>query len=215
MNETKGKLDSESDLDQLLADATAFYDAEAQRRATMRDPHSEFFNVFRLTGWYRDEVRTHQKLLADFLNPNGTHAQGNLFLSPFLLRVSEESGILLPPPSCLWTVDNRHYVDLRLSHTDTDDRVLIEMKWDALDRDKQIVSYYRAEKRRTRKKRVAVVYITKHGGRPGYDCLELGSDLVCFSFKEDVASMLKSAVASTPSRLSETLRQYVEILELR
>lgn len=41
------------------------------------------FNVFRLLGVSRDEVRTHSSIISELLSPHGSHGQGALFLSTF------------------------------------------------------------------------------------------------------------------------------------
>ncbi len=42
------------------------------------------YNIFTLIGVGRDEDKTHSPMLADLLNPAGTHKQGFLFLKAFL-----------------------------------------------------------------------------------------------------------------------------------
>ena len=41
-------------------------------------------NVFRMLGWQSSEVRTHSALLAEVLDPRGSHSQIDLFLNKFL-----------------------------------------------------------------------------------------------------------------------------------
>lgn len=44
----------------------------------------ENFNLFQILGMETAEVRTHSKFLAELLNPNGSHLQGEKFLSIFI-----------------------------------------------------------------------------------------------------------------------------------
>jgi hypothetical protein len=139
------------EIDGVLIDAGTVYRNIYDRLAGARDAAASNFNIFRLTDRAEREVATHQRVLADLLNPLGTHAQGNLFLKPFLALVTDRSGIALPPPNGLWEVDhNKDYIDVRLRHIDSErGRVIIETKWNAPDREKQVIGYWRKEKQRT------------------------------------------------------------------
>ncbi len=53
--------------------------------------HPPSFNIFKLLGVGRDEVR-HSKVLANFLNPAGSHGQGKLFLQRLLQQCYQEFG---------------------------------------------------------------------------------------------------------------------------
>ena len=53
--------------------------------------HPPSFNIFKLLGVGRDEVR-HSKVLANFLNPVGSHGQGKLFLQRLLQHCYQEFG---------------------------------------------------------------------------------------------------------------------------
>ena len=44
----------------------------------------ENFNIFRILKIERSEVRMHSALLAELLNPNGSHGCGNIFLELFI-----------------------------------------------------------------------------------------------------------------------------------
>ena len=50
----------------------------------------ENFNVFTLLGREDDEVHTHSPILADLLNPKGTHGQRAVFARLFLERLEIE-----------------------------------------------------------------------------------------------------------------------------
>src|SRR5690606_19107853 len=44
----------------------------------------EDFNLFQILGLETAEVKTHSKFLAELLNPNGSHLQGDIFLKLFI-----------------------------------------------------------------------------------------------------------------------------------
>lgn len=48
------------------------------------------FNVFDLLSVTRDEVRTHSAMLAELLNPRGSHGQGFIFLDAFVTKCLEK-----------------------------------------------------------------------------------------------------------------------------
>lgn len=50
----------------------------------MAEATGENFNIFSLLQVETDEVRTHSRFIAELLNPNGTHNQGDVFLKKFL-----------------------------------------------------------------------------------------------------------------------------------
>jgi PD-(D/E)XK nuclease superfamily len=127
------------DFEQLLATANEYFRQESDLQALVRDPRAQHFNIFRLTSRADYEVTTHQRVLADLLNPLGTHGQGNFFLEPFLSLVTERTAIELPPPNALWEVDQKNYIDVRLQYPDTNHRVIIEVKWNAPERERQVL----------------------------------------------------------------------------
>lgn len=54
----------------------------------------ENFNIFSIMGMQSDEVRTHSAILAELLNPNGSHGLGSEPLELFVKQIySEEIGL--------------------------------------------------------------------------------------------------------------------------
>lgn len=209
-----------SELPELLAKAGQVFEKIAQRRANERDTEARGFNVFRLTERAHFEVTTHQTVLADLVNPMGSHGQGNLFLGPFLGIVRVRTGIRLPGPDGLWEVDHGlSYIDVRLRHPSTNDAVVIETKWDAPDRPGQVVDYWESELKRTRKARIAVVFITKDGRNPDLgprreEHARFEKDLVCMSYRREFAELLRNALTGVKAlRVLETLAQYLDLLD--
>ncbi len=48
----------------------------------------ENFNVFQILNLSTNETRTHSALLAEFLDPKGSHGQGSIFLELFLQKMN-------------------------------------------------------------------------------------------------------------------------------
>jgi len=215
-----GEHRSLSDVSNLLAKAGQVFTKTAQWRANQRDSEARRFNVFRLTERAHFEVTTHQAVLADLLNPMGSHGQGNLFLRPFLELVTVRTGIALAGPDGLWEIDQGlSYIDVRLRHPFTNDAVVIETKWDAPDRPGQVVDYWDSELKRTRKTRVPVVFIAKNPrdpdlGPPRTEHARFKRDLVCLSYRLEFADLLRSALDNVKApRVRETLAQYLDLLD--
>jgi hypothetical protein len=165
------------------------------------------------------EVTTHQAIIADLLDPRGTHDQGNLFLEPFLALVKECSKIRLPKPDGLWEVDRGlAYIDVRLRYPLTNDSIIIETKWNAPDRPGQVLDYWRNELKRTGKPRIPLVFLTKDGRRPDLgesteDRDRLKKDLICISFRDKFADLLTGVLPQVKSKkVTQTLYQYLELL---
>jgi hypothetical protein len=53
-------------------------------------------NLFRLLNLVFDEQNTHSRLLADLLNPRGTHSQQHLFLEAFLRHCKDRHNMPVP-----------------------------------------------------------------------------------------------------------------------
>lgn len=64
---------------------------ELQKKQTFRQTEvskrGENFNVFNVLGLWSEEVRLHSAMLAELLNPEGSHGCGDAFLVEFLREV--------------------------------------------------------------------------------------------------------------------------------
>jgi hypothetical protein len=204
----------------LLTEADRMYRALVDRKSQRRRARSPDFNVFRLIRREEYEVTTHQSILANLLDPNGSHNQGNLFLKPFLELITQRSGLLLPPPNAAWEVDHgREYIDVRLRNIDCGARVIVECKWNAPNREGQVVDYWLQERRRTALSRIPVVYLTPSGRKPSLGQYvnnhpEFRADLILMSYKKDLARLLSNAIPLVAApRVRETLVQYSQLLK--
>jgi hypothetical protein len=207
-----------SELPGLLIKAEQAFGKIVERRTNSRDTEARQYNVFLLTHRAHFEVTTHQTVIADLLDPLGSHGQGNLFLRPFLHLVTECSGIDLAPPDGLWEVDHGlDYIDVRLRHPLTNDAVVIETKWNAGDISGQVIRYWENELKRTGKERIPVVFLTKDGRKPDLgakgDQTRFNNDLVCMAFRKEFADLLRSSLHSVKAlRVRETLAQYLDLI---
>lgn len=66
--------------------------AQVRQDAARRTASGEDFNLYRIARIERAEVNTHSAMLAELLNPHGTHGMGPLFLDLMLSRMGVSHG---------------------------------------------------------------------------------------------------------------------------
>ena len=176
----------------------------------------ENFNLFEILGRETDEVRTHSAILAELLNPSGSHGQGAVFLRHFLARFGKRFQIVgmvvdaarVEPE--VW-LDNKSRVDILIETDDT--RIVIENKIYAGDRLGQLAKYHAYAVQRPNSK---VVYLTLHGNAPSRESLgDLRLDEVALvSYESDVLAWLDDCVkeAVRVPQVREILAHYQGLL---
>ena len=104
------------------------------------------FNIFKILGVQHLEVRTHSRLLAELLDPDGSHGQGDYFLQSFLKR----DPIAFPDEairSRYWEVEtekstHKGNLDIVISNYQNRHIVVIENKIYAGDQPDQLERYH-------------------------------------------------------------------------
>lgn len=179
-------------------------------------PH---FNVFRVLGLERREVRTHSAFLAELLDPEGSHGQGNLFLRTFLESLPDLSGDLAGTDD--WEIHTEltdawlnGQIDIVLRSTKAQTVVAIENKIDAVDQDKQLERYQAwldsPRNHAIPENNKMLLYLTIEGRKPP----EGKHKAKRMSYKMHVRDWLRAAGSQVgATRLSDTLRQYLNIIE--
>jgi len=173
------------------------------------------FNLFKVLGRETDEVRTHSAIIAELLNPKGSHGQGpvfaRLFAEQFELPVK---GIESARVWTELTVDEDSRIDILMVVDDL--CVVVENKIHADDRLGQIMRYHEYAAKWPQSK---VVYLTLHGEVPSEDSLgsldQSSRDKIdCRSYKSDVLAWLDGCikeVARVP-QIREILVHYEELI---
>ena len=144
----------------------------------------ENFNVFSILDRESDEVKTHSAIIAELLNPHGSHSQGTLFLKLFLEKLLKEK---MPKLKCGEDDLSDEYlkkfeVGVEVSFEKKDEEgkmkrsqidiliesddvcIVIENKIYAEDQKRQLGRYYEYALD-TRKKR-GIIYLTLSGDEP-------------------------------------------------
>ena len=200
---------------------------ELKEEDEKRADTGEFFNVFLIDG-VRINEDTHSAILADLLNPNGSHRQGAVFLKHFLNLES------------LGLADSFNYSELEVFHAKRkatieygEIDILLEKKdyaciiienkiHDADDQEGQLNRYYRyAEEEGFIGDQIKLIYLTRYGKEPsekslrgvdGQEALDV-SRVICMSYERDMVEWLedcsKEVEAATETiPIREVLSQY-------
>ena len=202
---------------------------ELNKQHKKRADTGEFFNVFLVNGVKIDED-THSAILADLLNPNGSHRQGAVFLKHFLnlellgLTNSSDHGEL--NDFYVKRKANSKYgeIDIFLEKKDYACIIIENKIHDAPDQDSQLYRYYKYAKKRFSDEQIRLIYLTRRDGRvpnknslrgkDGEEALDIGR-VICMSYESDIVEWLedclkevKAATETIPIR--EVLSQYQE-----
>ncbi len=183
------------------------------------------FNLFRLVGIATDEVNTHSALLAELLDPRGSHGQEHLFLETFLRHCREREGFAdFPRPqggiaTVEWTVDTNMVTDfgkpdLVIQAPELGLLLVIENKSrrERKEEEDQIWRYakwmgrtnYRAEGR-------ALIYLTPDGRESE---THRGAKYYRLSYCHDIVKWLEASLAKVGApRVRETIAQYLEVVK--
>ena len=167
-------------------------DVLVKKHDTLARATGENFNLFEILGSQADETRTHSAILAELLDPNGSHGQGATFLRSFwrLLEIPIdriESTLVLRE----FHINEDSRIDI-LIESDLS-CVVIENKIYASDQPKQLKRYFDAVKNRKNPK---VFYLTLHGDKPSDQALDdLDEESVsCISYDEDILDWLDDCI---------------------
>lgn len=193
----------------LLAQASVLWD----KHEALAAASGQSFNLFAILGQETDEVHTHSAILAELLDPNGSHRQGSAFARLFAGRFHiSDSGIENARVWCEETVSKGSRTDI-LMQIGGDTCIVIENKIHADDQPGQLERYQAYARRWTNWK---VFYLTLHGDTPSEESLGGLSpdDVKCISYQVDVIGWLDDCVkhvARVP-QIREILAHYQALL---
>ena len=187
----------------------------------------EHFNVFSILRIRRKEVMTHTPILAELLNPHGSHHQGAAFLKLFLKRCIEGQKYTNPETfrvrSEERTTDQSQF-DILLEK-EKEACIVIENKIDGEDRDSQINRYYQYAKERFTDSQIKLIYLTLDGSQPDEKSLKAVNDkgrdlsmdeVILLSYGEHIINWLEKCLklqeVQRISPIREILFQYRDLL---
>ena len=179
------------------------------------------FNIFRLLGIQRLEARTHSIMLAELLNPQGSHGQGELFLRAFLSYCHTRYPDFPYPVdeigSSRWSVSTEMTsqfgrMDIVLLNPLLGFLGLIENKIDAYEQEHQLERYgHWLDTHRQDFPTRALIYLTPYGGAAGtagnYGYYRL-------SYRQDIAKWLEGTIPQIQAPgVTEVVKQYLGTVE--
>lgn len=172
------------------------------------------FNLFRICGVNHYE-NTHSAIIAEFLNPNGSHGLKSKFLEMFLETLGD-----------CFTLKNFNYVNAKiltehstnegridiLIEDDYDQAIIIENKIYASDQPEQLIRYNRFAKEY--KKGYQIIYLTLYGDLASSQSGN-GVEYISISHKEHIINWLEKCVlvAANFPIVRETINQYINHLK--
>ena len=172
------------------------------------------FNLMQIMGIGHYEVKTHSPILAELLNPKGSHGQGASFLKLFLAQFKITD---LDAENA--TVDLEHYIGPVTANSggkidilirDNEKGVLmIENKIYAEEQDNQILRYHNAFKQGH------LLFLTLHGDEPTSDGDSAIETLQSISYASDIIEWLEDCrkEAATVPTVRESITQYIHLLK--
>ncbi len=192
----------------------------------------ENFNVFSILDLSTAEVRLHSKLLAELLNPRGSHSLGDVFFKLFInrlnsshdigehLKYSKTEDVFVEVEK--WTgkldtsTDTGGYIDIFIKLSD-DRALVIENKIYAGDQESQLRRYYNFYKN----KKPVLVYLTLDG-READEITTKNNKYpeefiqpIFLSYKNDIKGWLEECrkEATNLPVVRETITQYINLIK--
>ncbi|MDY0388466.1 MAG: PD-(D/E)XK nuclease family protein [Methanolobus sp.] len=196
----------------------------------------ENFNLFDILDRRTDEVKTHSAMIAELLNPKGSHGLGDEFLKLFLnyltTNVLESHNRIAIQDTSSTSVFSEYYIgeinedkteggriDTYLSNKHFN--ICIENKIFADDQDFQLIRYKNFLDNKTGK---WLFYLTLEGDEPSKKStmndkqevvLKRNTDYHCISYREDIIKWLQECLKSSVSYpiLRESINQYIILIK--
>lgn len=187
----------------------------------------ESFNIFTVMGMERDEVKTHSRIIAELLNPKGSHAQGSIFLKYFFEEIDELKSIenfnfdkaSLKVEEHIGEINEDYtvggYIDIVIDDGNNN-IIVVENKIDAPDQKGQLLRY------KNHYKECKLIYLTKNGKKPSktsyYFNTEINinlEEIILVCYKNKILSWIERChkEAIQQPMLREMLKQYSNLLK--
>jgi hypothetical protein len=197
-------------IQRLLCQSSERVRQDAERRSAS----GEDFNLYRIARIERAEVNTHSAMIAELLNPKGTHGMGPLFLELILSQMDVPYGDSLFEASVRKEQSfayGQGRVDIAIhlrNHL-----ILIENKIDAQDRVEQLKRY--AEIGESSGKNWHLWYLTRTGRTASKES-HCGKAYRPISYSEHVLNWLEQCVTHSASKpaLQQALIQYLNLIRI-
>ena len=194
----------------LLQEVNVILQKEKVRKEESRK-RGERFNVFEMLGVAHYEV-THSKIIAGFLNPQGSHGQGDLFLRLFLQTIENKDEINLDTSKAKvyteYGIGLNGRLDIFIDNGSYG--IIIENKVYAGDGEEQLKRYNDFAKEKYGEGNYIIYYLTLDGHEAS-DNSSNGVVYKCISYSKDIINWLQLCIheIATMPLVRETLVQYL------
>lgn len=187
----------------------------------------ENFNIFSVMRAESDEVKTHSRVIAEFLNPKGKHSQGSVFLKLFFEEIISLNDIKenfdfdnakVSVEEHIGTINSEYseggYIDIVIK--DFNNQVVIENKIYAGDQKGQLLRY------KSKYPKSKLIYLTLDGKEPSKFSykIENGQELkleeiVLVSYKDNIKNWIEKCLEKSDSLpiIRGTLVQYLNLIK--
>ena len=218
-------MDTELDIQQFFQEVENICTRE-QALQEERHRKGENYNLFSILSIERYELK-HSALIANLLDPKGSHGCGDAFLRAFfeiaLKGTAYPFESSTPPDSCTerdtgpiaGDTGGRIDILVKSSHYG----LIIENKIYAGDQDKQLTRYDNYGKKTFGADRYLLVYLTLFGSEASEGSTAKGNakevDYLCLSYAEDILRWLEQCVrlADNKPLVRESLNQYIRTIK--
>lgn len=191
----------------LLAVQNEAAKAESRRRG-------EAFNVFKVCGVNHYE-NTHSAIIAEWLNPLGSHGQNDLFLSLFLHRIAEAfADVFCSSKASVFTEFSTEEGRLDILIEDNAGRaVIVENKIYACDQEAQLKRYERFAQKKYHTGNYKLLYLTLDGSEASDQSGE-DVDYEPISYQATILPWLEDCIGAVYDKpfLRESMIQYKNLV---
>ena len=184
----------------------------SKKNAEILDATGGRFNMFRICGVDHYE-NTHSAILAEFLNPNGTHGLKSKFFECFIETVGEQ--FTIEDFNCKNARVHTEFaipggrIDIIIEDKQRERAIIIENKIFAGDQWKQLKKYDEYANKTYKNENYQILYLTLDGREPSKQSGE-GVSCLTISYTETIINWLEKcvAIASRFPMVRETIIQY-------
>lgn len=183
----------------------------------------ENFNIFKILGVQSRETRLHSALIAELLNPKGSHGLKNeplkIFVKSFGREIKDlfnyEKGDVKTEVFIGKIKDNITGGRIDILIRDNLNTIIIENKIYAGDQENQLLRYKRAYQ----PKDTLILYLTLDGHEASSistnNEMQSGIDYFCLSYKEDIVYWLEECkkIPQISPCVYETIQQYLNLID--
>jgi len=220
-------MDTELDIQRFFREVARICALE-QAQQEERNRKGENYNLFSILNIERYELK-HSALIANLLDPKGSHGCGDAFLKAFfeiaLKGTAYPFESSTPPQSHtehytgLIAGDTGGRIDILVESKSSHYGLIIENKIYAGDQDKQLTRYDNYGKKTFGADRYLLVYLTLFGSEASEGSTAKGNakevDYLCLSYAEDILRWLEQCVRLSDNKplVRESLNQYIRTIK--